>query len=868
VARSLAALLLIAAIAPASAAGQDQEAKELPAPTTQRDELPTVVGIRVEGAKRYTPQQLIDALGQKAGTRLDPDAIDTGLDTLWKVFRVRALVRQRKVEGGIELELRVQEMPVDLEPRFVGNVDIDVETLRKWAQLGDRSELYLYQGPRVRQRLLEGYRRQGYYWAEVDVVTRGGETPKPGEAAVPPDVIFEIREGPQVHVKDVILHGNQSFPDTGAWFWKGGLKKLAGVQLGGPWLFNWKGERFLEDTLQADLLAMREVYRDEGYLDAVVELDRLEFSEDRSDVRIHVIVDEGHPYTVSKLSIQGAEPKKDSKSKDEEPVYEPADLIFPEAELMTLCKLKPGKPYERSVQRSDEKALRDYYGHRGYIAHPSLRDTSWAFLDPDLRFDAEKHEVEVVYRIHQGKKRVIREVLFSGAEHTRDRVLRREVSVLPGQVADIQEITRSLSRIYSTSYFLDDFTPEEHRDPVFNFIPVDDPEHPELVDLRYEVEEGRVINFQIQAGVDSNVGLFGRISLRMQNFDATNLPSSLWRTPTEIYHKEAFHGAGQLLDLRLEPGTQVSGFGVRFVEPDIFGREFDPYSLDLDLQRRRQIFSFYQEDRLDRRVRLGRDIGRNLTLFLGYSNSDVRVSNIEAPLKDIIQPDGFPIPKAVFDEEGLSRMIGGTFDVRYRNVDAFLNPREGVQVNWTNGVYGGPFGGDWDYVRSKVDVDYFWLVGNPEKDVRPGFHLGVGLGVANAYGNSDEVPYTERFFSGGSRIGRGFSYRGIGPNIGGVPIGGSTTMDATLEYRIPLYSVVQPGSYREQEIFRMTLFSDSVILDPDSYSLDWSELRSSVGVGFGLTYPIPLIFNFGFPIRSGEGDRKQVFSFSLLNLSF
>src|SRR6185369_3683713 len=131
---------------------------------------------------------------------------------------------------------------------------------------------------------------------------------------------------------------------------------------------------------------------------------------------------------------------------------------------------------------------------------PSLGDTSWKFLEPDLKFDSQTHEVDVTYRIRQGRKRVIREVLFQGAEYTRDRVLRREVSVLPGQVADMNEITRSLSRIYGTAYFLDDTAAEDHREPVFNFVDAKDPEHPELVDVRYEVEEGRVINFQIQAG--------------------------------------------------------------------------------------------------------------------------------------------------------------------------------------------------------------------------------------------------------------------------------------------------------------------------------------------------------------------------------
>lgn len=827
----------------------------------KQEDLPIVVGIRVEGRRRYSEQQLIDALGQKVGVRLDPVAVDTGLDTLWKVFHVRAQTRVREVEGGVELLLAVVEMAVDLEPRFVGNAEIDVETLRRWAQLGDRSELYLYQAPRVRQRLLEGYHREGYAFAEVDVVTRGGDEEQ-GEPTLPPDVIFEIREGPQVRVQDVVIQGDHRYPDTGMWFWKGGLQKLADVQLDGPWLFNWKGEKFFEDTLNADLVAMREVYRDQGYLDAVVEVDHLDFSTDRSEVTVHVIVDEGNPYRVSKLAIVGVDLEKDSEGK------QAAELLFPEAELLALCSLKSGKRFERSTVRGDERVLRNRYGELGYLSHPSLKISSWDFLDPELTYHPESHEVEVRYRIMQGRKRVIREVLFQGAEHTRDRVLRREISVLPGEVADIREISSSLSRLYSTSYFLDDFAPEEHRDPVYRFLPVDDPEHPELVDLEYQVEEGRVINFNIQGGIDSNTGLFGKLTMRMDNFDIADTPSSLWSAPGEIYRKEAFHGAGQLLDLTLSPGTQVNSWRVRFREPDIFRRHFDPYSLDLDLYRVSQRYDAYREDSLNKTVKIGRDFGRKLTLFVGYSDREIRVSDIDAPLTGINDPTGFPIPEGIYEEEGTSDIVGPLFDVRYRDVDTILNPHQGVQMNWKNGVYGGPFGGDWDYVRSEIDADWFFPVGNSEEEVRHGFHLGAGLGIADGNGDTGDAPYTERFFLGGSRRLRGFEYQGVGPNIGGVPIGGATAIDATVEYNVPLYSVVQPGSYRRQEIFRMTLFVDAGVLDPEPWSLDFSELRASTGFGFALTHPFPVIFNFGFPIESGKGDQKQTFSFRILNLSF
>jgi outer membrane protein insertion porin family len=326
--------------------------------------------------------------------------------------------------------------------------------------------------------------------------------------------------------------------------------------------------------------------------------------------------------------------------------------------------------------------------------------------------------------------------------------------------------------------------------------------------------------------------------------------------------------------MTLSPGTRIQSFRIHFLEPDIFGRHFDPYSLDLDFYRSRQRFDYFQEDRLNKKVRVGRDFGRNLTVFAGISDQDIRVSDIRASLPDVdssgglIGPEDFPIPEGVYEQEGRSDLRGALFGLRYRKVDTILNPREGVQVTWENGLYGGPMGGDWQFVKSDLDASWYLPIGDPEEEVRPGFYLGGGIGIADAYGDSEDVPYTERFYLGGSRVLRGFRYRGVGPNIGGRPIGGATSLNGTVEYRIPLYSVLQPGSYRRQEVFRLTLFSDAGILDPDPYEVDFSELRASVGFGLSLTHPIPLTFNFGFPIESGQGDRKQTFSFRILNLSF
>ena len=95
------------------------------------------------------------------------------------------------------------------------------------------------------------------------------------------------------------------------------------------------------------------------------------------------------------------------------------------------------------------------------------------------------------------------------------------------------------------------------------------------------------------------------------------------------------------------------------------------------------------------------------------------------------------------------------------------------------------------------------------------------------------------------------------------PIGGTTSFWGTLEYRRPLVKNIQPGSYREIEAIQGGLFLDLGVLDPDEFSLDFQELRVSTGFLFGISFPVPLTFSFGFPLREEDGDDTQIFEFEI-----
>ena len=856
-----AALLLLALLLPAaplSAARAAQEGEAPPARAEQQEprgpQAPIVDRIVVSGNRRYSREQILAAVGQKEGADLDGPAVDRGIKLLWRQFRVRAETAVLPAEGApadgrdhLVLFLTVVEMPSDLEPRFIGNDAIKLDRLKEWALLEDRTELFLHQAPRVRQRLLEGYQREGFYWAEVNIVTRGEDE----AAAALSDVIFEIREGPRVRVRAVEITGNDSMPDRRSWlFFKDGLSHLAKRDLGGPRLTNWFGSKFVQESLDADVLAMRQVYRDRGWLDAVVEVERLEFNADRDRVTIHVAVDEGPRYTVSKLRIEGVQ------YGDGEDEFVTVPLEVPEDELLAKCELVSGAHIERVTVDKDREALRGAFGELGRIYHETLpRDVRWDFLEPVYVFDVENKSAEVIYRVVQGRRLTIREIQFAGTSHTRDRVLRREVSIFPGDQADLKEINRSLARIHGTGYFNDEYNRLDHRLPFYSFLPVDG--DPGAVDLVFEVQEGRVIDFSISGGVDSNDGLFGIVTLGIRNFDLTDTPRSFGSTLREVYDKEAFHGAGQRVDIELAPGTQLSRYRFHFLEPDLCGLHLNPISLDLDLTKRTRIYDTHDEDRFNSTIRLGRKFTQDLSMSLGWAWGDVEVSDLDDPA----------VPKTLVDQAAAGRqnIIGPTFDLLYRKLDNYISPREGFSFRWNNRVNLGDLGSDIEYVDSQVHFDGYRPIGTRADGTKVLLHLGLDAGVLPPIGDTDELPYSERAFLGGSRQMRGFAFRGMGPmdELSGYALGGETYVSTTLEYVYPLHSVTQPGSYQRQEMLRGILFTDWGVIDTDPFQVDPGEVRGSVGFGIGLAYPLPLALNFGFPVVYKDEDIRQVFSFTV-----
>jgi outer membrane protein insertion porin family len=813
-----------------------------------------IVGVIVEGNQRYSAQQLISTFGLKEGDTLDRKRVDVGLEALWRSFHVVPRVSYRPVEGGVEVLLAVDELPSDFAPRFVGNESVDDDELYEWAGIDPDEELYINRIPLIRQRLIDEYVADGYAFVEItQQVKVGGEDLPEGVT----DVYFEIREGPRVKVVDVVYHGNASLPNERFLFWRTGLEPLARVETGDRTLGIFRSV-FVRETLDADLVALRNVYRDQGWLDAVVELDHLQFNDERDEVTVHVIVDEGARYTVASLAIEGIA-RTTTPDDPERYSLEATELFLGEAELLALCDLEVGQPYERRHVDRDGFVLRQHYGEHGYISHITLPVLErFDFLEPRLVYDVERHEVHVTYRLAQGQQHFIQEIRFTGSGKTQDRVYRRELSIFPGELADLKQIEASLRRIRN-------LTPPDnltrYRPPAsYSFVESSDPA---WKDLEFSIGESSILSFNVFASAGSGLGVNGGIDLRLPNFDVTQGPSSWapWTVLSEIARGDAFHGAGQTLNLRLNPGTEFSTYSLVFREPDIFRRHLDRYSLELFASRT----IAGQRSHTEERRNIGLTIGRRLTpdslAFVGFATGNVQVDDLEVSGEPFL---GSPlaVPRLLAEQEGNTDLAYVRFGYSEFDLDFQLAPNSGHSLEFTNRIYDDVLGSDAEFVKSTLDLDYYWPVGEDRGEPRSRLRTRLELGVAWPYGTSDDVPYTERFFLGGTSL-RGFERRGVGPNENGFAIGGESMIAARLEYIFPLFSQVQPGTYRKTEQFTGGVFVDAGILDPDAFRADIDELRAAAGFSVSLWLGLPLTLSFAWPLDEGRDDEKQIFRFDI-----
>ncbi len=552
--------------------------------------------------------------------------------------------------------------------------------------------------------------------------------------------------------------------------------------------------------VEYDVEELEKYYKSFGYHDVRVSRE-LRWEADGKHVDLVFHIHEGARYRVA------ARPQVDGVGKQL-----PAEVV------QAIPRLAPGEYYDEVKAQADVRAITDYYGMTGR----DVRVKKEEVFDP-----ATPGVCRVRYEVMERAPSKVGYIYVVGNDVTRQNVILRQLpdGLSPGQTLqypDLRVAERNLARlgIFETNG-------ETGVHPTVEVLNREGDD--EYKDLLVRVQETKTGSLMFGVGVNSDAGLTGSIVLNEKNFDITRFPTSF----DDFLAGRAFRGAGQELRVEAVPGTSVQRYSATWREPFLFDSQ---WGLTVSTYYYDRVFDEYTESRLGSRITLARKLNQYWTINGSLRVEDVGVHNVvpwDPP--DYTSVDG--------NHFLLGASVGLTRDTR----DSYLRPTEGSILNLSYEQVTGQF----TFPVVNVDYNKYWTVYQRAD--------GSGRHVLAYHGQMEwegpEAPVYERFFAGGFRSMRGFQFRGISPQVGGVPVGGDFMLLNSLEYQIPV---------RANDHIYFVTFVDTGTVEPRM------ELRDyRVSAGFGVRFvvpmlgPVPIALDFGFPIVKGPGDKEQVFSFWL-----
>jgi outer membrane protein insertion porin family len=754
-----------------------------------QNKAPNVVEIEVQyaGAATVAKERLLANMRTRVGQPYSEQTVEEDIRNLYatgNVVNVR-IFGEPKGDGVkviVVLQAKARVTAVDIQ----GVQQFKLSRIRDkiGVKQGDTASEAAMEADR--QKILDYYASKGF--TDVQVSYKLEANDNLGTARV----LYTVTEGGKTSIKTVRFEGNSKISSSE-------LGKVVKTRKYRPVLSPiLKTGRLNQDQLSEDAVAIREYYQNRGYSDVQVR----EPAVNRLNGKVEVVfqISEGAPYRVGNISFRGGK-------------------LFPESEFQRVTKLRPGAVYSPAAVQADIKALQDLYGAKGYVDFQ-------AGARPSPGGD---HVTDLTFSMEEGSPAYVGRINITGNTRTKDKVVRRELALAPGEIFNTVRLDASKARLNNLNYFSKvDLYPSETGNPAER-------------DLNVVLEEKRTGSLNFGAGFSSIDSLLGFAEVTQGNFDAGRWPN--------------FTGGGQKFRTRVQYGARRKDVVIGLTEP---------YFLDRKLSLGGELF--YHDNSFNSNLYTSQSMGfelvarKPLTEF-AFTRFGYRLEQLG------LDPDtgnaSLPEEISTLSTRGnlvKSQLFGGiTYDTR----DSLFLTRKGERFDLSTFVSGGPLAGDikiygWNAEASKY-FNFKWdtiLTLNAQAGVVDVWGAANGPGAVG-------VPIFDRLFLGGANDLRGFRFRRVGGKsnnvklpgqrvvdpVTGEPVGGQTLARATVEYTAPVIDKV-----------RAAVFYDAGFVNADPYDFNGSAYNSDFGLGLRLDLPIgPVRIDYGIPMKMDPnfGDSKR-----------
>lgn len=418
---------------------------------------------------------------------------------------------------------------------------------------------------------------------------------------------------------------------------------------------------------------------------------------------------------------------------------------------------------------------------------------AYAEISPRIEKNFDNLTVNITYSIKKGKQVYFEKIIIEGNTKTRDKVIRRELHVYEQGLYSGRELKKSVANLHRLDYFEDIKVNTTKGSTDDSMI------------LKMDVTEKPTGSFSFGAGYSSVENVFGTASISQRNL----------------------FGRGQTLELQAQIGSATQIYKLSFTEPWLFDI---PLTAGFDLYNWDTTYPTYDKSSNGGGIRLGYPVYKFTRLYFGYSYENADITNIS---EDAAQ--------SIKDLKGTNITSSITTTLTWDSRNRRFNPSKGSK-NTLMLEYAG-LGGNIGFIKAVGETGWYF----PIFRGTVGFLHGRAGYVSQ---NSGAIlPDYERFYLGGMNSIRGFDWQGIYVlDEDGNIIGGDKFIQFNAEYIVPLL--------KTQGLVGL-IFYDTGNVYNNGVSIDFGDLRSSVGFGFRWFSPMgPIRIEYGYRIQPMPDQEK------------
>jgi outer membrane protein insertion porin family len=641
----------------------------------------------VEGNRRVQEAVILGRVRSTVGAPFNPSQASEDLRAIFTLgFFDDVQLKVEDFEGGVKVTFVVTERPFVRDVEFVGNSRLATTDLQDKIELKLGSVYNPVEVQRAREKLREAYEDEGYFEAQISP-----EVEKFADGDV--KVVFAINEGRRITIDSIVFRGNTGLTDRQ-------IKAAMVTKERQYFILRGTVQR---QKLEEDIERIVGLYQDHGYVQARVE--RHDIAVDREKARVTITIDvvEGAQYRVGVVRLTGV-------------------TLVPEEEVRRQLGFKTGDVFSRTTLRDGVRHITDLYSTIGRAS---------ADVVPRTEQQPATTTVDVTVEITEGPEVYVERINITGNTRSEDRILRREIPFVEGDLFTLQQLQRARQRLINLGYFdTVNVTTQPGTDKTRIIVNVEVTERPTGI-------------FSIGGGFSSVDSFVGTLDISQNNF----------------------LGRGWQVSLRLRAGATSQQGIISFTEPWLFDR---PLSAGFDLFNILRQFTEYDYDSLGGSVRLSHPFAEYWRWQTSYRLTRDEISDVRDTTDPLLRDEiGTRVTSAV--------TVGVTRDSR----DIIAAPTRGGYSVVTVDFAG--LGGDSRFVKSVASTSYFYPVWFGHI-VSARAEAGYGFGWSD-----EELPVFERFYLGGPNSIRSFKARRVSPvDEAGTRIGGTSELLGNVEYIVPL----------------------------------------------------------------------------------